>query len=205
MNSPKIQLSPAEERLVQNADVILTKNRVMEKMKGLLESVQARMQETTFSNPYAFAVPPKISRGENYLGLPYLVLDYPRIFTQDAVFAIRSFFWWGRFFSSTLQLSGHYKEEALPKITSACTTFSNHHIGVNADPWQHHFESSNYLPITGMEHESLKKLLEQHGHVKLATKLPVEAWQHAETFLFENWKLYLEMLKPSPGPFPAKL
>jgi hypothetical protein len=205
MNGPKIQLSPAEERLMQNAEVILTKNRVMEKMKGLLEGVQARMQETTFSNPHAFAVPPKISRGENYLGLPYLVLDYPRIFKQDAVFAIRSFFWWGRFFSSTLQLSGRYKEEALPKLASACTTFPNHHVGVNADPWQHHFESDNYRPVAGMEHGLFKKLVEQHGHVKLATKLPVEAWQQADVFLYENWKQYLEMLNLTPGPSPAKL
>jgi hypothetical protein len=205
MNGSKIQLSPAEERLVQNAEVILTKNRVMEKMKELLEGVQAHMLEATFSNAHAFTVPPKISRGENYLGLPYLVLDYPRLFTPDAVFAVRSFFWWGRFFSSTLQLSGRHKEEALPKLISAYATFSNHHIGVNADPWQHHFDSSNYRPVETLSHEDYRKVLHTQPHIKLATKLPVEEWQQAETFLFENWKLYLNVLNLTPGPSPAKL
>jgi hypothetical protein len=76
---------------------------------------------------------------------------------------------------------------------------------VNADPWQHHFESDNYQPVAGMEHGLFKKLVEQHGHVKLATKLPVEAWQQADVFLYENWKQYLEMLNLTPGPSPAKL
>jgi len=78
-------------------------------------------------------VSPKISRGENYLGLPYLVLDYPRLFRPDAVLAIRTFFWWGHFFSSTLQLSGGYKTEFLSRLQAAQETFSKHHI----DPFLH--------------------------------------------------------------------
>src|SRR5438270_12291819 len=117
----KIQLSPAEQKLITNAEILLTKNRVLEKMWLLLEGVQNAMQRraSTFSNPHIFQTPPKVSRGENYLGLPYLVLDYPRIFQQSDVFAIRSFFWWGNFFSSTLQLSGHFKTLALPKLEAA--------------------------------------------------------------------------------------
>ena len=45
-----------------------------------------------------FDVSPKISRGEQYLGLPYVMLDYPRIFSKENVFAIRTFFWWGNYF-----------------------------------------------------------------------------------------------------------
>lgn len=195
MSGAKIQLSPAEERLATNAEIILTKNRVMQKMQALLQDVQNEMERhtQTFSKPHA-GPPPKISRGENYLGLPYLVLDYPRVFQHENVFAIRSFFWWGNFFSSTLQLSGRYKEQFVARIESKFSTFSNHHIGINPDPWQHHFERDNYVPIAGMEHGLLKKLLHQQPHVKLAIKLPIEEWRQAETFLFDNWKLYLDVL-----------
>jgi hypothetical protein len=191
MRGAKIQLSPAEARLVTNAEVILTKNRVVEKTWQLLESVQEQMlqvapilqqaQDRPFSNAHAFAIPPKISRGENYGGLPYLVLDYPRIFQQHATFAIRSFFWWGHFFSSTVQLSGDYKTAALPKLEAAYPTFSAHHI-------------DNYQPVSEMEYGDLKKLLHTQPHVKLATKLPVTDWEQADSFLLDNWKLYLEVL-----------
>jgi hypothetical protein len=193
MMRAKIQLSPAEQRLIVNAEIILTKNRVMEKMLQLLEGVQAEMllHIQTFSKPHAFEIPPKISRGENYRGLPYLVLDYPRIFRPDAVFAIRTFFWWGHFFSSTLQLSGVYKTQYRPQLDAAFTTFSNHYIGINTDPWQHHFEPDNYQPVAVLEHVDFKKLLAQEGHLKIAAKWPVSDWQNADTFLIANWKMYL--------------
>lgn len=179
-----------------NAEILLTKNRVLEKMRALLEQVQAHMlqQAPTFSNAHIFQVPPKISRGENYRSLPYLVLDYPRVFQQTDVFAIRSFFWWGNFFSSTLHLSGLYKEQFAPKIEAVFPTFSNHHISINTDPWQHHFEQGNYAPVAQMEYGHFKKLLHGQAHVKLAVKLPVKEWQQAETFLYENWKAYLDVL-----------
>lgn len=196
MNGAKIQLSPAEERLMANAEILLTKNKVLQKIKAMLEGVQEQMlaHAHSFSKPHVFETTPKISRGENYLGLPYFVLDYPRIFNQTDVFAVRSFFWWGRFFSSTLQLNGNFKSVALPKIEAAFSTFSKHHIGINSDPWQHHFELDNYKPVAELRQEDFKKLLHQQPHLKLATKLPIADWQHASAFLVDNWKFYLDTI-----------
>jgi len=61
-------------------------------------------------------VPPRISKGENYKGLPWVVLDYPRCFGRDDVLAVRTLFWWGHYFSVTLHLKGSYKEMFLPVI-----------------------------------------------------------------------------------------
>lgn len=196
MRHAKIQLSPAEQHLITNAEVLLTKNRVMGKIKELLEAVQEQLvqQAETFSNPHIFQVPPKISRGENYLGLPYLVLDYPRIFQQHAVCAIRSFFWWGHFFSSTLHVSGGYKEVFLSKLEAAFPTFSKYHISVHPDPWQHHFQPDNYQSIAALHYEDFKKIVHKQAHVKIATQLPVAQWEQAPAFLVENWKQYLEVL-----------
>jgi len=196
MMRTKIQLSPAEQRLLANAELILTKNRVLAKMQGLLEVVQTAIeaQAQTFSKPHVFDTAPKISRGENYGGLPYLVLDYPRVFRHHDVFAVRSFFWWGNFFSSTLQLGGAFKALYLPNIEAAFSTFSNHHICINPDPWQHHFEQDNYKWIAGMEYGEFKKLLHPYSHLKLATKLPVTDWPQADIFLIENWQTYINIL-----------
>ena len=196
MRHAKIQLSPAEQHLITNAEVLLTKNRVMGKIKSLLEDVQEQLQQQapTFSKPHIFQVPPKISRGENYQGLPYLVLDYPRVFQQENIFAIRNFFWWGHFFSSTLHISGSYKEMYVPKLEAAAETFSKHHIGINTDPWQHHFEATNFQPIATLSTEAYKTLLHTHRHVKIATQLHVEKWEQAAAFFTDNWKLYLNLL-----------
>lgn len=95
MKEAKIQFSPAEMELMCSAEVILTKNKALQKVKELMEEVQEEMLEYSSNFHFdVFQVSPKISKGENYLGLPYLVLDYPRNFASDNTFAIRTMFWW---------------------------------------------------------------------------------------------------------------
>ena len=114
MDAAKIRLSPEEAALVVSADWILTKNRVMQKAMDMLGLVQAEqnIHLEKFKNRLPQAIyqsSPKIARGENYLGLPWLMLDFPRSFNREDTFAIRTFFWWGNFFSVTLHLSGIHK------------------------------------------------------------------------------------------------
>src|SRR5690606_35248150 len=106
----KIRLSPAEMDLVNNADIILTKNAIIQKAMHLLGALQEKQQSWVKANMAGFGrgSSPKISKGENYRGLPYLVLDYPRIFDTEALFMVRSMFWWGNFFSITLHATGHF-------------------------------------------------------------------------------------------------
>src|SRR4051812_25707955 len=120
MEGPKIQFSVAESELMQNAAVILTKNRVLEKCKMLLGIVQQQQLEwirhENRTGSEAFETGPKISKGENYMGLPSLIFDYPRLSSANDLFFIRTMFWWGNFFSSTLHLSGKYKEKMQKNI-----------------------------------------------------------------------------------------
>ena len=104
MDTTKIRLSTEEEALVCRTDWILTKNRIIEKIKALFASLQTQ-QQGTFELSQSFydeelQSTPKISKGENYRGLPYLVLDYPRFFNKEDIFVIRSFFLVGQFFSA---------------------------------------------------------------------------------------------------------
>jgi hypothetical protein len=196
MKETKIQLSPAEMDLMCNASVILTKNKILQQVKALLEDVQAEMIESSFATKpnSVFGIPPKISRGENYLGLPYLILDYPRMFTQPGTFAIRSMFWWGHFFSSTLHLSGAYATTFREKIENAYQQLAdqNYYIGIQADPWQHHFEENNYKKISTMPEAQFQKYCRLE-HIKIAAKWPLMDWAVAANHLFESWKLFLQL------------
>lgn len=105
MNPAKIRLSATELELVTNTDWILTKNGIIQKVKNMLEALQAEQQEYLAKEKINFPAEftsslPKISKGENYKGLPYLVLDHPRYFNKENVFTIRTMFWCGKFFSA---------------------------------------------------------------------------------------------------------
>ena len=197
----KIQLSNAEMQLMCNADFILTKNKVLHKTKTLLEEVQMAQLEAqkdleTFLPAPLFSIPPKISRGENYNGLPYLILDYPRLFTPADTFAIRTFFWWGRFFSCTLQLSGQPKLDYQKKLAAAYPQLAAHHyIGISPDPWQHHFEEDNYVAVANFSQKDFETFLLEHEHIKIAVRFPLTDWPQAVPLLSNSWLQYLQLLR----------
>lgn len=192
MEAAKIQFSTAEMELMCNAEVILTKNKVLEKIRNLLEKLQTDLLIQASTHQFYTKLPiihPKISKGENYLGLPYLILDYPRQFDPQNIFAIRTMFWWGQFFSTTLHLAGISKTAYKLNVLKFFDVLAanDFYVGINADPWQHHFEADNYKELKLFNKTMFAEQLAQAQHLKIAckTSLSNEAYEP----LLENWKL----------------
>ena len=195
MNAAKIRLSQKEMELVTNTDWILTKNHILQKAIHILETLQE--QQKTYLHLHAQPLPeevwktsPKISKGENYKGLPYLVLDHPRCFDKENIFAIRSMFWWGNFFSITLHLSGKYKKMFAEKIITSFQTLKENEFFfcVLENEWEHHFETNNYIPLSGFSKIDFENRLGSGSFVKLAQKIPLEQWDNAPVFFFNSFK-----------------
>ena len=110
-NQTKVMLSEFEAMLVSNSEWILTKHSIMEKTGNLLFN-QVPVINEIFSDsvsdyfPELISITPKLSKGEKYNDLPWVILDYPALFSKTDVFALRTMFWWGNFISITLHLSG---------------------------------------------------------------------------------------------------
>ena len=86
----KLMLSDDELQLVNNAEWILTKRKIMNTVDQLLgyvcESQKGVIEkEKEWLPQEAFRFGAKIARGENYLQLPYLMLDYPRCFADTDI------------------------------------------------------------------------------------------------------------------------
>jgi hypothetical protein len=197
----KIQLSLFEMDLINNADWILTKNGIIQKTKQLLMSLQENQQNHLQSiSPYlpAEILKPsfKISKGENYQGLPYLILDYPRFFEHKDIFAIRTMFWWGNFFSITLHLSGNYKTMFAQRIIDCYELLkeTNFFICVHEEQWQHHFESDNYVQISKWNKDDFEYMISTGSFIKLANKISLRQWDVAQKILFQHFKQIIEAL-----------
>lgn len=197
MQLPKIQLSSAEKDLMKNAEVILTKNNVLKKVKLMLEHLQEQQvqfiadQKLEIKDP--FLILPKISRGENYEGLPYIILDYPRMTMNNDFFLTRTMFWWGNYFSSTLHLSGKYKEQYKQHIKNSYPLLSEFYICINTDQWIHHFEESNYVRIASLNEKQFFEQCDAYEHIKIALKCSLENWNEDPFELFTNWKLLIQL------------
>lgn len=194
MDKAKIRLSEKEAELVANADWILTKNQIMQKARYLLEDLQSGQTEllksySSLLPAEVLSISPKVSRGENYQGLPYLVLDQPRYFGRNDQFAIRTMFWWGNFFSITLHLSGRYKKMFEGKLIARLDELKEHSffIGVNEDPWEHHFETSNYLSLRDATGAEFNATISGKEFMKIAKRVSLKQWEEAGEILLTSF------------------
>ena len=189
MQVSKIQFSQEELNLAENAEWILTKNGIIRKIMSvfgtLADEYRKSLEDKMASLPQeTFSFSPKISRGEQYQGLPYVMLDYPRVFSKDDVFAVRSFFWWGNYTSLTLHVKGRYKDLFLEKISKGIQFFSeeNYSVAISDDEWRHDFEIENYTSVKGSE-LLFEEITKQKEFIKLAKRWPIrQANQMVELF-----------------------
>ena len=135
----------------------------------------------------------KISRGENYKGLPYLVLDYPSVFTKNNILAFRTMFYWGNFFSITLHLQGDYltlnRDVLHSKIAQlqALELF----ISTGNSPWQYHYSSDNYLPIAPLDKEKFFT----DSFIKLSQRIPLNEYASLPDKAASFVRTFLEFLR----------
>jgi hypothetical protein len=199
MSQTKVMLSPTELELVNNSDWILTKNAVIGKVYTLFGDLSEVYQTELAKKSFLTAGQPgfrspKIARGEQYQGLPWVMLDYPRQFSTNDTFAIRSFFWWGNFCSITLQLSGIFCERYADAIQQYFDTNpelrKNWYIGKGDDAWQHHFEEDNYQPLEEYTHKNFATI----PFIKLAKKISLQDWNLLPDFFENNFRKIIEML-----------
>ncbi len=178
-SSTNVNLSPKEMQMVQVEEFILLKHSIMQKVNSLLTecipSVESHIIQHFPEIIQRDVIQPKISKGEQYLQMPYMILDCPRIFSGQDVLAVRTMFLWGNFFSVTLQLSGKYLDFYRDKLINADKILpSTFFISIYKDPWQHHFGTNNYTPLHSMQ--EWKNFVQQTAFIKLAEKFNLEQW-----------------------------
>ncbi|WP_315818053.1 hypothetical protein [Paraflavitalea speifideaquila] len=201
MNVAKIQLSEEESTLVQNAHWLLTKNRIIEKVGLLLGELVSPYR--TILHELAVPLPlavtgsvPKISKGEKYEGLPWVILDFPRVFGKNDTWAIRTLFWWGHFFSITLHLKGVYLQQYSTVLLENITLLQQHgfFICIARDEWHHHFKEDNYIPLCQLDATSIGNMLSGNDFCKLSVKIPLHQWGLANEKLVELYQVVLRAL-----------
>ena len=203
----KIALSDKELEMVCNTDWILTKHAIIQKVYKLFGEMLPLFEKTVNENKKylpaeVFINSPKISKGENYKLLPYVMLDYPRYFGKDETVAIRTFFWWGNFFSVSLQLSGSCKTNALEVLHQNFEWLQQNEycICINDNPWEHHFDTNNFAHINTIDKNKFTEILLRNRVVKIAKNIPLNKWQDAPEFILKVFSELAGLLKNGQAP-----
>lgn len=175
----QIYFNQKEIDYLNDRDFLLTKRKITGKIFDLLARVQEKLipqlnKHDQLIPAEVLSISGKISKGENYGSLPYLILDCPRFFQKEDVFAIRTMFWWGNYCSNTLHLQGKYlamyKTNMINNI-SRLRTMGNYYICINKIPWEYHFEESNYLPINSLSDQDVRDFVQSKNFVKISSRI----------------------------------
>ncbi|GAA4313608.1 hypothetical protein [Compostibacter hankyongensis] len=199
-------LTPEETRLVSDAELLLRKNGIIEKVYGLMgelhRSLEALPQIRSFPFPEGcLARGAKISKGENYRGLPYVILDYPRLFSRESIFAFRTLFWWGHDFICTLHLAGAAYHDYRESLVRQYPLLRSHHFlaATGDDPWVHHPDEEAFVPMEEISADGWGRELEQRSFLKLARRTPLQEWDAVVAEGQHSFGVLLEALGENSG------
>jgi hypothetical protein len=196
----KLILSAVERQVLGNKEFFYAKSAVTSKLMEALGELKASIvgSEALSSLPFPAGtdvVTGKISKGENYLGLPYLILDFPRLFSPGELVAFRTMIWWGNFFSFTFLRSVRTEDE-IKKVMTGLRSLRNRvvWICISDSPWHHHFAADNYRKLDQLRSEDIEDAIRTAGFLKVAKKYPLSRLGRMSELGLEGFRLFSRLL-----------
>jgi hypothetical protein len=190
-NTTKVTLSDGELAMASDKNIILTKRAVIETAAALFNTLIPLIYEnfnTSILHVENIASSiPKITKGENYNGFPYVILDCPAVFMKKNIFAIRTMFLWGNFISITLHISGKYKKYFEKNIFKRIKQDEIFFICIAENEWQHHFNEDNYKKVSAINQAEMKTI-QTKDFIKVALKYELHHWNMMQSLLPEGYK-----------------
>jgi hypothetical protein len=196
-------LNENEMNVLKNKDFLLTKANVLEKLKNVLQDTHLALQHYLYRQQHIILNKDidqksgKLSKGENYKQLPYLVLDFPKKFNGEDIFTFRTMMWWGNYFSFTLHLQGNALEVVREKICRNMAILQKNevYISVNESPWEYDYSTENYILIDELSVDELQQLIVKKPFLKLSRKLGLDQYERCHSFAVLTLDLYFQTMK----------
>lgn len=163
--------SDKEFNYLSDQDFLITKRVITDKVITLFSELEGELKQLVNSQDFSFpsgtlSKSGKISKGENYRGLPYVILDYPRLLKKDNIFAYRTIFWWGNFFTNTFQTSINHSKFIKPNTLRSDYEL---YLQTQGDLWDHSLQSA-----TLVKEINLQKHLSDADFLKISQKIPLK-------------------------------
>jgi len=197
MTPSKLHFSAEEIELLKNQQWLLTKNTIIGKVYVLMGHLSERLQADLADAPLDLTLAgPKISMGENYKGLPYVMLDYPRYFKSDEICALRTFFWWGHFISVTLHLKGIYKEkiEDVWNELQPLLIEQNFRVSIDGSEWDHDVDAGFYHAISHADNIPSINSLKAASFLKISSVISLEEWDQIQEKIYSKQQLLHQLI-----------
>ncbi len=110
----------------------------------------------------------KVTRGENYLDMPYVVLDIPQLKADSLTGKLRLMFWWGHYISLQYFVTPD-KAAALAAETQTLPLL----LLVGDDIYENDLDKPGFIPL-----HQLSSSLNHASLTKVCMKVPFSEWEN---------------------------
>ncbi|MCB9230214.1 MAG: hypothetical protein H6581_01005 [Bacteroidia bacterium] len=170
------------------------------KIKELLFGVKQKIESVFQADLEKFKgniqfKPAKFSRGENYHGFAYRVMDFPSSLSGENIFLFRTLFLWGHHFSFHFILKGDPLTQFLPKIEQNWSkTSEKTWLSTQNSPWEWEFTPETHLRASDISSKQLLEQVESGNFLKISQKVETEEYQNLPEVGAEFWRGICQML-----------
>lgn len=189
----------SELQLLFNKDIFLTKRTATEKLYMLFSELQVAIKDTSTHKSFPFPVGTdfntgKISKGENYKGYPYIILDFPKLFNKNSVFAFRSMFWFGNSFLFSFVCSGDALHSLQNSFMRNRNQLHKQHIffSLHETAWQHELNSTSDILMENASENLILQHIRKSNFIKLTSQ---RSSTNKENIISDAVKIYEDMLR----------
>ncbi|MFA7381036.1 MAG: hypothetical protein WC150_11270 [Bacteroidia bacterium] len=138
----------------------------------------------------------KVSKGENFKGYPYIVLDCPRLYSTDTEVICRTIFRWGHGWSLHFTVQGKTfsrVNHSLPFFSASLSSDWLLYTGENI--WEQDVDSVFFLPTLSISETSLSHTINRQGFFKIATQINLSDAVEWPPFPQQTYQILFDLLK----------
>jgi hypothetical protein len=138
----------------------------------------------------------KVSKGENFKGYPYIVLDCPKLYSTDTEVICRTIFWWGHSWSLHFTIQGQTfarVSQSLQDFSASLSTDWLLYTGENI--WEQDVDSVLFVPITSLSKTVIYDTINKQGFFKIANKINLSNAVEWPPFSTQSYQNLFDLLK----------
>jgi hypothetical protein len=189
------EFNEAEIEFMQNRDLFPWKRDVMSKIAHTLNEVKLEMIKQEIHKHPIFPIDAdrttgKLSRGENTLGQPWMILDFPRLFNKEQVIACRTLFAW----SYPIQQILHINGKAFNNLNISDVDISKTDrikVACHKEEWIYLGESTDWRPANSVNKSEIE------NSFRLSMQSSLENIAILPQVTVSNFKEILSVLRPT--------
>ncbi len=192
----KFEFNKEELAVVNDKEFLALKNSIIENIVSLFSRLEKALRNEWHDEYLELPKTGKITRGEKYKQLPYVVLDFPASFTKTDILAYRSIFWWGNYFSNQFILRGSYLNASKSKLIENFKLLkkSGVFLDISADPWNHDVNVETVKPIKEITVEKYSEYVMNNPFYKLIWCISLEDANKFISFSSDNMNIVKSLI-----------